>query len=323
MPNNIVSAGNHFKTKSFGDTYIYNINEAMYQKKITEYIMQANQINKLNENFEDIRYDVKKRQMTNYLTKVLDSKNVILMNQAMPLPKAFKVMAANDIKGDGSLKIFIDTSDIFVLNNGKWVCNNIDILIAYLISATNQVIYYADPKRLLMTDSIISNGASAFSSLFTYIIDYLFKITTISSIRDRCVYLSAMYYLISLLGKDINDNTKRLCRNIAGISEKEEQLIMIQLDQEKAFININFFILELNKILKLSKLTIDVVVEKWLYLFGVGTQFALELYPSFATMITNAYSGCYLNNQKTIEKIIGKDMVEITKTIFKVGGESI
>lgn len=314
---------NQINTKSYADTYLYNINSNVYEKKLMEFIMKAEQVNKDDSAFDDIRYEVKKRQITNYLTKVLDSKSVVLMYQAMPLSRAFKVFAAMDVKSDGKLKVFIDTSDIFNFVNGKWVCNNIDIFIAYLVSAMNQVIYYIDPKRLVMRDGIISEGAKAFSSLFTYIVDYIFKISTVSETRDRCIYLSSLYYLVNILDKEINDNTKRLCRNIAGISEREEELLFIKLDQNKGLLNINFFIQEVSKILNISGLTLDLFLEKWLYIYGTGTQFALELYPAFATMITNAYVGCYLNNQKTIEKIVGKQMVEISKTIFNVGSESI
>ena len=88
-------------------------------------------------------------------------------------------------------------------------------------------------------------------------------------------------------------------------------------------INIKYFIETLSDSLRIGKLTIDTFLEKWLYLFGTGTQFALEMYPSFSAMITNAYVGCYLNNQKTIEKILGRHIIPFTLCILKVGQESV
>ena len=35
-------------------------------------------------------------------------------------------------------------------------------------------------------------------------------------------------------------------------------------------------------------------------------------------MITNAYVGAYINNQKTIEKVIGQDLVEFTTKILEI-----
>jgi hypothetical protein len=51
-----------------------------------------------------------------------------------------------------------------------------------------------------------------------------------------------------------------------------------------------------------------------MHLYGVGTVFALEFLPTFLSLITDAYCGVYLNMQKTIEKILGKDLVELGKS---------
>lgn len=308
-------------TKTFAGTYLYNVSSEQYEKRIMDFMMKGEEINKLDPSFEDIKYEVKKRQVSNSLIKVLESSQVILLLHDIPLPKAFKVFCAKDIKGDKKMKIFID-ADVIKKVDGKYKCMNIDILIAYLVSAMNTRIYYADPKRLIMREEIIKNGASAFSSMFTYIVDYLYKISTISSTRDKCEYLSSMYYMVNILQKDMTDSIKHTCRNIAGISEREEEILLMQLS-DNAFHNIKFFVEEVAKVLRLPKLTLDALLEKWLYIYGTGTQFALEFYPSFATMMTNVYVGCYLNNQKTIEKVVGRDMIAFSTGILRVGTESV
>lgn len=309
------------KVKNYSNTYLYGIGN--YEKKIFEFIMKSDVIDKESDVFADIAYEVKKRQVSSSLIKVLNSKHVVLLKSNTPLPKAFKVFAANDVKsGDKKLKVFID-ADVIKFVDGKYVCNNIDILIAYLVSALNTMIYYKDSKRLLMKTEIIKDGAYCFANLFTYIIDYLYKITTTTSSRDKCLYLSSLYYQANILGKEIDDNSKSIARSISGLSEREEEILFIQLDAENAFININFFVQEISKILKIPKLTLDVFLEKWIYLYGTGTHFALELYPSFASMMTNVYVGCYLNNQKTIEKIIGRKLVSFTTCILRVGADAV
>ena len=40
-------------------------------------------------------------------------------------------------------------------------------------------------------------------------------------------------------------------------------------------------------------------------------------------MMTNCYVGCYINNQKTIEKVAGRDMVDFTKGILMIGNEAL
>ena len=87
--------------------------------------------------------------------------------------------------------------------------------------------------------------------------------------------------------------------------------------------NIKFFVETVASVLHVSKLTLDVVVERWMTIYGTGTVFALEIFPAFATMMTDAFVGAYLNNQKTIEKVAGSSMVEYTKVLLSIGAESI
>ena len=89
------------------------------------------------------------------------------------------------------------------------------------------------------------------------------------------------------------------------------------------FLNINFFVETVADVLHLNKMTLDTVIEKWMYIYGTGTVFALELLPAFSHMLTDAYVGAYINNQKTIEKVAGTGMVEFTKTILTIGAESV
>ena len=89
------------------------------------------------------------------------------------------------------------------------------------------------------------------------------------------------------------------------------------------FNRIDVFLSSLAKALRLQDLSFELIVEKWIYLYGTGTQFGLEIFPAFATMITNAYTGCYINNQKTIEKIIGRNMIDFTKGVLKIGNEAV
>ena len=44
---------------------------------------------------------------------------------------------------------------------------------------------------------------------------------------------------------------------------------------------------------------------------------------TFANMLIYAYVGAYLNNQKQIEKFVGKDMVDFTNALFRVGGDKL
>ena len=314
--------------KNFASTYLYSkYNE--YEQQTIDFILKANRIDQRDKEFEDIVYEVKKRAVSPALVKVLNSENVILMRSAKPLSKAFKVFCAKDIKFNKEMRVFIDVSGIIRKDEkvGKWVCNrnDIDIFISYILDAMVSFIYYT-PKG---TDRIIGNskvrnvGAKTFADLFSYIVDYLCKISTIGGLKSKCNYLAATYYLVNLLDADPeSDATKAIARKIADISEREAEIIDIQ-TKPNTYLNIKFFVDSISDILHLSKLTLDTVVEKWMYVYGTGTVFALELLPAFSNMLTDAYVGAYINNQKTIEKIAGTGMVEFTKTILTIGAESV
>ena len=314
--------------KNFASTYLYS-KYNQYEQQTIDFILKAERIDQSLPEFEDIAYEVKKRAVSPALVKVLASSNVVLMRSAKPLSKAFKVFCAKDIKNNGEMRVFIDVSGIIRMDekSGKYVCgrNEIDIFISYLVDAMSTFIYYS-PKgtdRIVGNAKIRSVGAKAFADLFSHIVDYLCKISTMGGYKNKCNYMAAMYYLVNLLGaSETSDATKAVARKVADISEREAEIIDIQMNPN-SYLNIKFFVDTVADVLHLNKLTLDTVVEKWMYIYGTGTVFALELLPAFSNMLTDAYVGAYINNQKTIEKIAGTGMVEFTKTILTIGAESV
>ena len=82
--------------KSYANTYLYS-QYAEYDKKLFEFVMNAERINTKGSEFEDILYDVKRRKVSDSLAKVLVSDNVVLgIQTGRALPKAFKVLYARD-----------------------------------------------------------------------------------------------------------------------------------------------------------------------------------------------------------------------------------
>ena len=99
-------------------------------------------------------------------------------------------------------------------------------------------------------------------------------------------------------------------------------MIDVQMD-ENDFATIKLFIEKLADMIKVPGLKIDNVVDKWMYLYGVNTIFALEYFPALSAMLTDAYIGAYINNQKTIEKVVGNILVKYTKTVIDKGGSLV
>ena len=305
-------------TKKYIDTYIYTKGD--YEQAIFNAVMSYNRIDKHGKAFENVEYDVKRRQTTSILVKVLANPSVVLLhNQNRPMSQAFKVFPAKDVRGDKKMKIFIDVSDIFRDKNGEWVCSNIDVLIARLVSAMTNFVYYSDTHRVVNNSNISVLGATIYSKLMTNIIDNLFKISVVDSQKTACMYLAAKFYLVNILEKDPESSTVfNVAVKASGISEARAKTLEIY-EEEDSYQNIKTFIELLSTTLKIKKLQLDNVVDKWVYIYGRGTHFGLELFPSFAAMSTDAYANAYINNQKTIEKLLEVYMVDFTKTIFDLG----
>lgn len=309
------------KVKNFGDSYLYNIGK--FEKSLMEFMMSAEVINKEHQSFEDIKYEVKRRQVTSSLLKVLMSNNVVLLRGNVELSRAFKVFAAKDIiSGDKKTKVFIDVTNIIKSDGGNYSINsrNVDILVSHLLNAMNTFIYWVEPNKLINNTTLVETGTKAFSDMFTYIIDYL-RVGGVENVRERTKYISALYYQCGLLCKDLTDSIRNRAKKISGISQREADIIETLMGPDP-FKNIYTFIEALAKVLRIdNQLKLDNFIEKWAFIYGSGTQYGTELYTCFASILTNAYVGAYINNQKTIEKVLGKTLVEFTNALFKVGSE--
>ena len=303
--------------KTYADTLIYK--QGGYEENLFKFIMNAERIDKASPDFADIQYQVKRRQVTITLNRILMDPKVVLCKSPNSLPKSFKVFAAKDVKTDKVLKVFIDVSDIMRNVDGAWKCRNIDLLIAYLVSALTQILYFSQSKSILMNSTLTSTGSEAFAKLFTNIVDYLYKISLSHDKMDGCTFLAVLYYNANILGNAYNSTTTiDLAKKISKISDRQAEVLMVKLNSD-SFKNIAGFVKAVSEALKIDGLKLDTFMEKYIYLYGPGTVFSLEYFPAFASVLTDTYVGCYNNNQKTIEKVAGTTFVEFTKTLFRVG----
>lgn len=307
-------------SKTYSETYIYR-QYPKYDKQIFEFIMKAERIDTSSDEFKNLAFDIKRRQISNSLIKILNSDNVVLGINNITLPKAFKVFVANDVRTNNKPKVFIDVSDCIILRDGEYTCGHVDWVISYLVTAMNSYIYKMLETKLTNNQTIIKDGAAAFSKLFSYILDRIYKISTVQTLRKRVEYISAIYYQVNLLGKNPTkqfDSIKATAMKVCNIEANDAQIVDIQLN-DGCFNNIESFIETINRIFKFKDLKVGLILDKWMQSFGTSTIFALEYYPAFASMLTDAYIGGYINQQLTIEKIAGQNMINFTKTILQIG----
>ena len=308
--------------KTIGDTFLFGVIPD-YKKAVLNFITKAERVDTKSQAFDDIVFDVKRRRVSEGLTKILVSPNLVLGRTDLVMPKAFKAFVAKDPKSGNAAKVFIDVSEIIKLVNGKYDCSEINWLISYVVAGMTYYIYSMAPNKILMDTSIINDGGDCFKALFSYIIDRIYKITSVPAIKKKIDYVLVMYYMFNLLGKDQSlEASARAVRNTAlkltDIDDKDARTVDIAL-KDGDFDNLNTFLLMLGRVFNLKDITVNIVLSKWMEAFQPGTQFAMEFFPAFSMMLTHAYIGGFLNNQNLIEKITGKPMVAFCKSILRIG----
>ena len=305
--------------KNYNSSFLYS--KANYGQTIFQYIVKSERIDKSHPGFDNIRYFVKRNQTSSCLASLLDRKSVELLLPERPMSRAFKVVSAKDVReSDKSLKVFIDVSGIIKFVNDEYVIKNsdVEILISYLACALNTLLYYTDPNIILNNSSLMNSSTEAFAKLGANIIDYM-RIGGIDNIRPKMMYLCAIYFQVGILLKDATDSVESRALKISGLSQREADNLRVQVVDED-FESIDKFVAALSKVLREESLKLDNFIDKWLFLYGAGTQFATELYPAFANILINAYVGAYLVRKQQIEKIASRSMLEFCSTLFKVGG---
>lgn len=310
--------------KKLNETFIYR-KMPDYGKDLAEFILKGERVNKSNESFSDIKYEVKRKNVDSTLTKLLDSDRVVLVIPNKPIPKALKVFTASDIRTDKKVRVFIDCSGIIEPSgNGYRLINNnaSNYLISYLIAGRTAFIMEAKPESLTLNTALTQSGTKAFAALVNYVVDYIGKININTDIRNKSLYLASVYYQVSLLGKEPDsDSVRNTAMKIAGISERQANMYEIDFEED-SFDDIEKFVNLMKDSLHVKGLTIDSFIEKWMFLYNTSTLFAMEVFTYFAQMMSDTYIGAYLNNQKTIEKVCKQNMIEFTKKLIDIGSDS-
>lgn len=310
--------------RKFNETYLYR-KMPEYDRDIHALILKGDRIDKTHESFSDIKYEIKRKNIDASLVKLIDSDRIVLVLPAKPMPKSFRIITARDIRNDKKVKVFVDCTGLIIPNGTGYSLANAsagNILISYLIAARTAFIIEAKPALLTGNSSLTQSGTKAFASLVNYVVDYIGKININVEAKNKCLYLASIYYQVNLLGKDIDfKSVKDTAMKISGISERQANIIELDYEED-SFNDIEKFINLIQNVIHVKGLTIDTFIERWMFLFGTGTIFATELFVYFAQMMSDAYIGAYINNQKTIEKVARQDMIEFTKTLIRIGSDS-
>lgn len=311
--------------KDYSDAFLYR--KGAYEKELFAFMMHCKFLDSSSQVIQDILFDLKRQRSFAYLTKILQSPNTRLCISDKPLARAFKSFVAKDVRGTDKNKkvLWIDLSGVVVPdgNGYKYRAGDLGIITSYLLAGMVAMVYHKATNKILNSSSLTKDGDVCFSSLVHYIIDYL-RLSGDAEMRSKIIYFSCMYYEANILNKGVTESGINRALQVSGLSENASKLIDITLESVKdPYKDISTFVQGLAAITKASTLTLDVFIDKWMYHIGVGTQFGLEVFPAFANIMIYAYVGAYLNHQKTIEKVVGRSMVDFVQDVCAIGSELI
>ena len=315
---------NNFRDKTFASTFIYtkkNESGASSEQQLIEFIKTADRVNKNHASMNQINNMIKERAASAVLYRVFMSPDtVIAISKDKELPASFKVFSAKDIGSvDQKNRVFIDATGLFKYENGYFSCKNIDVLCTYLMSAMVTGSYYKDSYKFISNNTIVRSAATCFVKLFTNVLDNL-RVTNYNENRNKIAYISCIYFLVNMIGKDLR-SAQALATNLLSLNAKDTNAYDYYYDEEIDFNNIDTLVKSLAENFKLKGLTTDIYLNRWLTLYGKGTLYGTELLPAFLTIITNAYSGTYVNRQNMIENICGREVVTLSTQLIRTGSE--
>ena len=313
------------KPKTFADCSLYaktNAEGFTAEKQIIDFLINGQRINYGDPSFKNIRDNLKSRVNAAVLYRLLQNGGIYFVIAKRELPAAFKIFYSKDPKSPSRHKaIFVDVTGLIYEQGGVFYCKDIDKFSTYLLGVLATYLYYLDNNKLLRNGALQRSSVSAFCKMFGGLLDYL-RVSGYIEHRSRILYITGVYFGINVMGLDIS--TARKVSMVANkLTAQEAQAADYYYVAEDEFIDIDSFCNALINTFKLKGLTTGVVLDRWYFLYGKGTHFALELYPAFLQTILYAYSGTYLNNWKRIEAVTGRDMTDIATTVLKIGAESI
>lgn len=323
----------HTIVKKINDSYLYGVSS--YEKEIFNYAMTAKIIDKESEAFSDVVYQITHRATAPVIVKVMMSKKVRLcLTPKKPMPRPYKVMYLKDVKNkEGDRYVYIDCTDIIVEDGGVYKCKEPAKLISYLISAMTYIMYYNIPDKIQRNTSLVESSTEAFVDLMLYILGYLKVSVTYSNNKERMAFVLATYFQRCILCKTDDEIIQAMAKKISELDPKTCDYYASVFNPwygNKPFVNIKEFVEKFAEVFlnqeaaskDKNRLTIDAVVGRWMYAFGEGTYFGLEIFPAFASILTDCYVGAYINQQNTIEKIVGTNVAAFTNTLLDVGSEN-
>lgn len=283
-------------------SYFFNITD-QYKVRITDNIKFGDDIS----NSQDLEVIMerlnKKYTIPKYLNDFCKSKSLKFIYSKSPNPKGIPLVSMDK---NNSIVIYLNCSNILFKNKStnKLECRDDSILLHYLYSSifTYSILKY--PNMFLRKSEFVLYSTKIYSNLFTYVYEYLYKLSSNLYSYDKLKFLSCLFFQHNILGIELNDAVRNSSK-ISGLSnQKIIDGMMMRVADEYIKGDFSNFFKNIKDIIDIRKeVELSLFVEKYMSLYGEGTQFMLELISPFIDNITAISDNIFVNNKTTIEKI--------------------
>lgn len=290
--------------------YSFLFSQADYKERISSTIKNAREIGD-SQDFKDIIKNIQLREfIQDYKLRFINSKKVkfIFLPNSNP-PKGINVIATGT--GNNTV-IYVDCSNIIFENRttGKLECRNNKVLLHYIDVALISYTVNSVPNSLLRKAEFIKNCTEIYGNMFTYVYEYLHKLSSSENLYEQFKYLTCVYFQYNILGMSFEESDRNAVK-LANLSNKGHQLISLRIGREVYDKPINeFFEIASKAVNDVKDIPFASFLQKWLTLYGEATPFMLELFVPFIDNIIAINDGSYINNRNTIEKVGNKNLIQ-------------
>ena len=310
----------NIKKKTYDNTFLFSLpgEMAKHHNHISSFIVSSERIeNKRSDAFRGVVEDIKRYQKSAIIYQILLREDVVLCVNDVEMPPVFKVFMAKDSKSNGDKRVFIDVTGIIDFKNGSYYCKNIQKLITYLFQAITWLLYEYETEAFLNNSNVTLSSTDCFVKMFDYVLGY-FRFYGFAENRTKINYLTALYFMINILGKDDDQYTNQVAAKLTRVDQSLTKSYSLYYERED-LANIDTFITLLTDTFKLKGLNTEVFINRWITNCGNATYFATELFPAFCNMMIGAYCGANVVKQQTIEKQCSSSMIKLCEEILRLG----
>lgn len=284
---------------NYGQNSMFFNATPLYRNRIESNIKNGEDI-KDTEDFKIILERMNNRfTVPNYLNNFCNSKNLkFIYVKGVNPPKGFNVINTGNI-------VFIDCSNIVYknLNTGKFECREESILLHHIYTALTSYTINKYPTSFLRKGEFIMYSTKIFVDMFAYTYEFIYKLSANLYSYDKLKYMAGIYFQINHLGLSYQDASKNSIK-ISDIGQTMASIVDMKIKPEFMENGFMKFFTSIKDIIEVRKdVDIQLFTQKWMSLYGEGSQFALELLLPFLDLITSVSDNIYLFNKNTIEKV--------------------